>query len=40
MTEKTKWENILFEINKQKNVKIWKNIDRIVSKVRKKWKKG
>lgn len=39
MTIKRKWEDILYEINKEKNKKIWENIHRIVTKIRKEWKK-
>jgi hypothetical protein len=39
MKKEMKWVNILAEINKEKNKRIWENIDRILIKMKTKWKK-
>jgi len=39
MKKEMKWINILAEINKEKNKRIWRNIHKIVDKIRKEWKK-
>lgn len=39
MKKNMKWVNILFEINKEKDKKAWKEIHKIVNKIRAEWQK-
>ncbi len=39
MKKNIKWVNILAEINKEENKKAWKEIHKIVDKIRKAWQK-